>query len=279
MSQTQNVEVTQNVEAKNERKPTLSDKYSKFLVSNFNLIRLLESQGLLSQEGVEAAYSEIKLMSSIEEQSEYYEAFLADVKGSKGNPGVKSQMKKYVTLRNKPPKVPRAKKERKPKEQVVETAPTDETKPKKERKPRAKKETKISDESTNDVVAELVEAANSSMDETVEQPVVEPVKKARKPRAKKEAAVVEAPVVEAAVVEELVEEVLVEEAKKTKKSKAKKVEESPQEESPEEEDSIHTNEFVLDGKTYLIDSDNNLYDINSHEEVGKYDATTSTIVA
>ena len=173
-------------------------------------------------------------------------------------------MKKYVTQQNKPPKVPRAKKERKPKEQVVETAPTDETKPKKERKPRAKKETKISDESTNDVVAELVEAANSSMDETVEQPVVEPVKKARKPRAKKEAAVEEA----------LVEEALVEEVKKTKKSKTKKVEESPQ-----EEESIHTNEFVLDGKTYLIDSDNNLYDINSHEEVGVYDATTSTIVA
>jgi hypothetical protein len=259
MSQTQNVEIAQNVEAKKERKPILSDKYSKFLVSNFNLIRLLESQGLLSQEGVEAAYSEIRLMSPIEDQIEYYEAFLADVKGSKGNPGVKSQMKKYVTQRNKPPKVPRAKKERKPKEQVVETAPTDETKPKKERKPRAKKETKISDESTNDVVAELVEAANSSMDETVEQPVVEPVKKARKPRAKKEAPV---------------EEALVEEDKKTKKSKTKKVEESPQ-----EEESIHTNEFVLDGKTYLIDSDNNLYDINSHEEVGVYDATTSTIVA
>ena len=264
MSQTQNVEVTQNVQAKKERKLILSDKYSKFLVSNFNLIRLLESQGLLSQEGVEAAYSEIRLMSSIEDQIEYYEAFLADVKGSKGNPGVKSQMKKYVTQRNKPPKVPRAKKERKPKEQVVETAPTDETKPKKERKPRAKKETKISDESTNDVVAELVEAANSSMDETIEQPDVEPVKKARKPRAKKEAAVEEA----------LVEEALVEEVKKTKKSKTKKVEESPQ-----EEESIHTNEFVLDGKTYLIDSDNNLYDINSHEEVGVYDATTSTIVA
>lgn len=266
MSQT--VTTTQNVEAKKERKPTLSDKYSKFLVSNFNLIRLLESQGVLSQEGVEAAYSEIRLMSSIEEQCEYYEAFLAAVKGSKGNPGIKSQMKKFVTQRNKPPKVPRAKKERKPKEQVVETAPTDETKPKKERKPRAKKETKISDESTNDVVAELVEAANSSMDETVEQPLVEPVKKARKPRAKKEAAVVEAPVVEA-LVEEPVE------AKKTKKSKTKKVEEP----TSQEEESIHTNEFVLDGKTYLIDSDNNLYDINSHEEVGVYDATTSTILA
>ena len=271
MSQT--VTTTQNVEAKKERKPTLSDKYSKFLVSNFNLIRLLESQGLLSQEGVEAAYSEIRLMSSIEEQGEYYEAFLADVKGSKGNPGIKSQMKKFVTQRNKPPKVPRAKKERKPKEQVVETAPTDETKPKKERKPRAKKETKISDESTNDVVAELVEAANSSMDETVEQPVVEPVKKARKPRAKKEAAVVEAPVVEALVEEALVEEPV--EAKKTKKSKTKKVEDP----ASQEEESIHTNEFVLDGKTYLIDSDNNLYDINSHEEVGVYDATTSTILA
>ena len=254
MSQT--VTSTQNVEAKKERKPTLSDKYSKFLVCNFNLIKLLEAQGLLTQEGVEAAYSEIKLMSSVEEQGEYYEAFLAAVKGSKGNPGIKSQMKKFINQRNKPPKVPRAKKERKPKEQVVEGAAVD-TKQKKERKPRAKKETTVSNESTNDVVAELVEAANSSMEAIVEQPVAEPVKKARKPRTKKET--VEAPV----------------EAKKTKKSKTKKVEEPPQ----EEEESIHTNEFVLDGKTYLIDSDNNLYDINSHEEVGVYDATTSTIVA
>ena len=98
------------------------------------------------------------------------------------------------------------------------------------------------------------------MEAIVEQPVAEPVKKTRKPRVKKDA--VEAPV-EAPV-----------EAKKTKKSKAKKVEEPPQ----QEEESIHTNEFVLDGKTYLIDSDNNLYDINSHEEVGVYDATTSSIV-
>jgi hypothetical protein len=258
MSQT--VTSTQNVEAKKERKPTLSDKYSKFLVCNFNLIKLLETQGLLTEEGVEAAYSEIKLMSSVEEQGEYYEAFLAAVKGSKGNPGIKSQMKKFINQRNKPPKVPRAKKERKPKEEAVEGAAVD-TKQKKERKPRAKKETTVSNDSNNDVVAELVEAANSSMEEIVEQPLAEPVKKARKPRTKKET--VEAPV-EAPV-----------EAKKTKKSKAKKVEEPLE----EEEESIHTNEFVLDGKTYLIDSDNNLYDINSHEEVGVYDATTSSIVA
>ena len=188
MSQTVNTQVAA-APVKKERKPTLSDKYSKFLVSNFNLIKILETKELISAEAVEAAYSEIKLLAPIEEQVEYYEAFLASAKGSKGNPGIKSQMKKFVTQRNKPPKAPRVKKERKPKTETTDAvASTNETKAKKERKPRAKKETKVSDDTQNDVVAQLVEAANSSMSPTnVAEANSTPV----------EAPVVEAPVVEA----------------------------------------------------------------------------------
>tara|TARA_E500000178_G_C16934239_1_gene713204 strand:+ start:274 stop:1068 length:795 start_codon:yes stop_codon:yes gene_type:complete len=260
MSQTVNTQVAA-APVKKERKPTLSDKYSKFLVSNFNLIKILETKELISAEAVEAAYSEIKLLAPIEEQVEYYEAFLASAKGSKGNPGIKSQMKKFVTQRNKPPKAPRVKKERKPKTETTDAvASTNETKAKKERKPRAKKETKVSDDTQNDVVAQLVEAANSSMSptnvaEANSTPVEAPDKKTRKPRAKKEEGA----------------------ETKPKKSKAKKekVVEAPVQEDEEE---ISTNEFMVGDTKYLIDSENNLYDINTHEEVGTYDASTSSVL-
>ena len=78
------------------RKPALSEKYSKFLVCNYNLIKVLEAKELLTPEAVEAAYSEIKLLAPIEEQVEYYEGFLSAAKGSKGNPGIKSLMKKTL---------------------------------------------------------------------------------------------------------------------------------------------------------------------------------------
>lgn len=271
MSQTA-MTVTNTTEVKKERKPTLSEKYMKFLVSNFNLIRVLESKGLLNAEGVESAYSEIKLLAPIEEQGAYYESLLNDMKGSKGNPGIKSQMKKFITQRNKPPKAPRVKKERKTKD----AAPVEgEAKPKKERKPRAKKETKVSDDTKNDVVAELVEAANSSLESpppSVNEVVPDAPKKARKPRTKK-TDVEAAPAVQEAPVET--------KTKKERKPRTKKtdvVEAAPVVEDEMDGEEIHTNEFMIDGKTYLIDSDNNLYDVDSHEEVGTYDANTSSIV-
>ena len=252
------------------RKPALSEKYSKFLVCNYNLIKVLEAKELLTPEAVEAAYSEIKLLAPIEEQVEYYEGFLSAAKGSKGNPGIKSLMKKFVTQRNKPPKAPRAKKERKPKDETA-AAGGGETKAKKERKPRAKKETKISDDTQTDVVAELVEAANTALptpeSTTVSDQAPGAPKKARKPRTKK---------ADADAAESKSDET---KAKKERKPRAKK--EKPVEEAAaavEEDEEIHTNEFVIDGKTYLIDSDNNLYDIETHEEVGSYDANTSSII-
>ena len=259
------------------RKPTLSEKYSKFLVSNYNLIKVLEAKELLTPEAVEAAYSEIKLLASIEEQTEYYEGFLSATKGSKGNPGIKSQMKKFVTQRNKPPKAPRAKKERKPKDETHAIALSDggaETKPKKERKPRAKKETKISDDTQNDVVAELVEAANTALNTPENTIVVEEApgapKKARKPRAKK---------ANAAAADESNDQPAADKAKPKKERKPRAKKEKPVEAAPVEEDEeIHTNEFIINGKTYLIDSENNLYDVETHEEIGAYDANTSTII-
>ena len=132
--------------AKAPRKPTLSAKYSKFLVGNYNMIQMLSAKGLLTDEAVETAYSEIKLFDNIEDQTAFYEA---SIEGSKAT---SKAMKKMVTQRLKPPKAPRAKKAKK------EVDPNAQPKAK---KPRTKKETKVAKDTEQDVVAQLVEAANA----------------------------------------------------------------------------------------------------------------------
>jgi hypothetical protein len=256
---------------KKARKPTLSAKYSKFLVSNYSIIQMLQSKGLLSDEAVETAYTEIKLFNPVEDQSAFYESFLESSKATS------KTMKKFVTQRLKPPKAPRAKKERKPK--ADKPAADAEAKPK---KPRTKKETKVADDTKNDLVAQLVEAANAPMppaaaaEEAPKTPVQEVAeakeapgapKKEKKPRAKKEAKAEDKP--------------------KEKKPRAKKVKEVPKPEpvvqaaveEEEEDEEIHTQEIKIGDNTYLIDGDNNLYSVESHEQVGTFDAETNQVVA
>lgn len=268
MSTVQNQVAATNVAPteKKARKPTLSAKYSKFLVSNYSIIQMLQAKGLLSDEAVETAYTEIKLFNSVEDQTAFYESFLESSKATG------KTMKKFVTQRLKPPKAPRAKKERKPKAEKSEADA--QAKPK---KPRTKKETKVADDTKQDLVAQLVEAANAPMPAAAEEVQNTPVvadaketpgaaKKEKKPRAKKEAKAKE-------------------EKPKEKKPRGKKAKEEPVVEAApvvaeeEEEEEIHTQEIKIGDETYLIDGDNNLYSVETHEQVGTFNAETNQVVA
>ena len=253
------------------RKPSLKEKHSRFLVSNYSLIQYLSAKGLMTEEAVETAYSEIKLLAPLEEQEAFYDAYITESKTTK------KAMNLFIRNRNKPPKAPRAKKEPKAKK---EGAP-------KEKKPRAKKTTKVENDTEVDVVSqiagnndgaenlinELTAAANQSpsavtsqttppaADAKVEEAPGAPEKKTRKPRAKKEDA-----------------------APKEKKPRAKKnakKEEAPQvvENVQEEEEEIHTQEITIGSTLYLIDNDNNLYSTETHEQVGTYNADANEVVA
>ena len=254
------------------RKPTLSAKYSKLLVANYSMIQMLSAKGLLSDEAVETAYSAIKLFDSIEDQTAFYEA---SIEGSKAT---SKTMKKFVTQRLKPPKAPRAKKAKK------EVDPNAQPKAK---KPRTKKETKVAKDTEQDIVAQLVEAANAPMTPIGSPPAVpvEPpavAKKERKPRAKKADAV-------ATAVAEDINAAAEVKAPKEKKPRAKKVkattpvpvpapvEEVANDESEDEE--IHTQEITIGNKTFLIDTENNLYSVDTHDQVGTFDSDTNEVVA
>jgi hypothetical protein len=198
-----------------------------------------------------------------------------------------------VTQRLKPPKAPRAKKAPKAKKAVVDpsldhAAGGGEVKAK---KPRTKKEVNVADDTKQDLVAQLVEAANAPMTPPAAEAQVEAPaapKKARKPRAKK--------VVEVAPVALFVDEDNKEENKeeaaaaapapKEKKPRAKKVkatvvaEPEPILDADEDEDEeIHTQEITIGNTTYLIDTDNNLYSIDNHDQVGTFNADTNEVVA
>ncbi len=251
------------------RKPSLKEKHSRFLVSNYSLIQYLSAKGLMTEDAVETAYSEIKLFAPVDEQEAFYDAYITESKTTK------KTMKKFITQRNKPPKAPRAKKEPKAKKEVTP----------KEKKPRAKKTTKVANDTEVDVVSqiagnndgaenlinELTAAANQSPtavtaqttppQANVEEAPGAPEKKTRKPRAKKDDA-----------------------APKEKKPRAKKnakKEEAPQvvENVQEEEEEIHTQEITIDGTIYLIDGENNLYSTETHEQVGTYNADANEVVA
>ena len=250
------------------KKPTLKEKHSRFLVSNYTLIQHLAAKGLLTEEGIESAYGEIKLFAPVEEQEAFYETYITESKTTK------KTMKKFVTQRNKPPKAPRKSRAKKTDDAVA----TDATK--KEKKPRAKKTTTVEDDTAVDVVAETTDLVNELTaaaaaatatteegDNTQVEVTEEPAKKTRKPRAKKTDTK--------------------ESDTKEKKSRGRKTKKETEVAAPvvqetaenDEEEEIHTQEITIGDKLYLIDSDNNLYSHESHEQVGTFDSEKNAVVA
>lgn len=250
---------------KKPRKPTLKEKHSRFLVSNYSLIQFLSSKGLLSDEAVETAYSEIKLLAPVEEQEAFYDSYLVESKTTK------KTMNKFIRERNKPPKAP---KKTRAKKAEGETAP---------KKSRAKKNTTVANDTEVDVVAqatandggasdlvnELTAAATAAPatpeNNTNTTTVPEAPKKERKPRTKKADS-------EPKAKKET-------KAKKSKKEDAPEVVAAPVVQEHDEEEEIHTQEIEINGKSYLIDGDNNIYSVDTHDEIGTYDAETNTINA
>ena len=272
-TQTNTVVATQE---KKEKKPTLSAKYSKFLVFGYGFVKSLESQGVLNAEGVETAFAELKLMSSVEEQTQLYESFLAQSKETG------KVMRKFVALRNKPPKAPKA-----PRAKKSDAAGA-------EKKPRAKKTSRVENDSENDLVSQIVTAANtvdtapgkSKEEKEAEKVAAKAAKEAEKVAAKeaKEAEKVaakeakEAEKVAAKAAKEA-EKVAAKAAKAASKKNTKAVEAPTQVEETEEEEEIHTQEIVVGGKSYLLDEENNVYSVDTHEQIGTFNAENQTISA
>lgn len=281
-----------------EKKPTLSGKYSKFMIFGYSIVQSLHAEGALTDEGLETAYSQLKMFDSVDSQTDFYEQILEQGKAS----GV--VMRKLIRQRNAPPKAPKEKKARKPRAKkdeaadavapaAVDASEAEAPKEKKARKPRAKKTTNVVQDANNDLIAEIVAAANENPLENAVAPgeakeEAPKEKKARKPRAKKtddkkEAATATPDASEAK------DAAPPKKATKPRAKKAEKKEEAPVvnltavmdaavvEAELEEEEEVVTQEIIIGGTTYLIDEENNLYSVDTHEDMGTYNPNTQEI--
>jgi len=299
-----NTEVAQ--KAQRVKKPSLPAKYNKFMSFGFWFLNKLDATVR------DQLFAELKLYGSIEEQSAFFQSYLDEASASN------KIMRKTVAAFHKPPKVRATKSSRKTSKPLatesddliaklisdangtttsIKTAETPSEKPKK-----TKKSTKTAEQLVPETpVAEKPKKTKKSTKKTAETPVAEtPV--AETPVA--ETPVAETPVVETPVVEKpkktkkstktaeqhVDETPVAEKPKKTKKS-TKKAEQPvvetpseplpvPSDQQPDDEDSdeIQTRIVTIEDKQYLADAHYNLYDINSHEEIGRYDATTKQII-
>lgn len=216
------------------RKPTLSAKYTKFVVFGYSVVNALVAAGLVSEDQIDSAYSQIKLMDSVEDQTTFYSNFLENLSASG------KAMKKFVNDKKKPPKAPKEKKERKPRAKKADAEP-------KVTKTKAKKSVTVESDANVDLISNLVNAAQSD-------PIPAPI--AAAPKAKKEPKAKAEP-----------------KAKKEPKAKpAPVVAPSPvleTEDEDEDDEVIQTRETVVDGEKFLVDQDGNLYDPESHDFVRK----------
>ena len=279
------------------KKPSLPAKYSKFLSFGFWFASRLESDTR------DVFYQHFKLFSSLEDQTEFFQTYLDEASTSN------KIMRKTIANHNKPVKTRAPKASRKPSKPVaaetddliaklvadangepIATTPAPE-KQKKTRKPKSdntdekpkkeKKSKKVVETVSEPVSESVVEPVSESLVESVSEPVVEPVSES----------VVEPvsePAIEPVVAKkttkpktEKVEKPKVDKAEKPKKVKKDKTEPLPITPEPvaEEDNSIQTRIVTMkDGGKFLMDSDNNLYDINSHEHIGTYNPLTDSAV-
>ena len=272
------------------KKPALSGKYSKFLIFGYGLVQSLQARGVLSDEGVESAYNELKLLSSVDDQTQFYEGVL-----NQSNETGKL-MRKYVTQRLAPPKAPRAKKESVAKPPRTKKDASEKNQEKKSVS-RTKKATRVESDVSNDIVAELVDAANA--DPVVNNADATAADKDAQKKAKEEAKKAKEEAKKAKEEAKKAKEEAKEEAKKAKEA-AKEAKEAAKKANPQtsdkkskaieapvataaadedEDEEIHTQEIDINGKTYLIDNENNLYSCVTHEELGKYDSATKSVIA
>ena len=230
------------------RKPTLSAKYVKFVVFGYSVINTLVASGLVSDEQLDAAYAQIKLMESVEDQTSFYAGFLENLSASG------KAMKKFVNDKKKPPKVP---KERKPRAKKADKESESESDVK-EKKPRAKtadKETKS--ESDSEVKEKKPRAKKSQSDSEVKEKKPRAKKsesdsevKEKKPRAKKTVTV------ESDASSDVISNLV---AAATNPSNL--LDTHPHHDDDDDDDEIvHTRETFIDGHAFLIDQHNNLYD-------------------
>jgi hypothetical protein len=251
------------------KKPTFLAKYSKFMNFGFYFVSQMKETGVLDDALFDTLCGHLHLSSSVEDQIDYYKSFL-DVSKDAAKALRKdiSARRKAAKNANKPPRKPRN---------------------------NNNKNNKNNKNNHNDLINELVSLSSGEPTVPPDAPSLNDIpKKARKPRAKKgdsetaAPAKEELPVVIAAPAKE-------EKPKKERKPRDKKektvvvadpvpsptpiVATQVAEDKEEDDEELDVREFVLNEVQYWIDdSTGNVFDYETQEHVGNYNADTKTFI-
>ena len=265
---------------KRVKKPTLPAKFNLLLSFGYAFSQNLHSSAALSDEGLEAAYSQLKLFASVEDQTLLFQQFIDQSKETA------KIMRKLVTARSKPVKVKPEKAPRKPRAKKLpvvpdatptptpapaETislviaaapaaptptpAPTPAAAPTNEppaattaattaaKKPRAKKTVRVANDSKDDIIGQLAAAALNDTTTTTTTP-----KKLTKPRAPKPT------------------------------PNTSTTNNTTPNHSSNDDDDIRATEIIIDNSSYLIDQNNLIYHHLNHNLIGRFDTTSQSIL-
>tara|TARA_B100000941_G_scaffold290693_1_gene274211 strand:- start:1771 stop:2640 length:870 start_codon:yes stop_codon:yes gene_type:complete len=264
------------------KKPTLSAKYSKFMVYGYWLANQLLSSNHIDDNTYNAILKHQLMFGDVEGQTEYFENFFEEQKASA------KTMKQDIRKHNKPPK---AKKEK--------VSDPDAPKAKRGRKKKVVEDSSTPEEK---MVQEIIDAAEAmtigeadpekmEIVETAPEPVVETTEVPKKKRKSKKSDVTN----DESVSTEVAAPKKKAEPKKPRK-KAKEPEQAPptpplniQEESPvmkeelqedpidDDDDEIELDAHMQDGVTYGIDPNDNTAYLPDGTQVGYFNKETSLI--
>jgi len=273
------VETEAPIKEKKERPPRLPEKFGKFIQFAYWFMKKYNSETPKVDET--EFLNAIAFYGTVDEQTSFVEEFITDAKENK------KEIRKNIVAHKK---AAMPKKERKPREKKPKLDDDGNEIPPKEKKPKGKKATKEVGNTQDELVNELVRRANSTdipaevadqvaaeVADQVAAEVAKPVKEKKtsvkasaKPKAKKDDNDTKPKVTKETKTKET----------KTKETKTKTKDEPQTETNQEQELELELDTDVqlieINGKTYYVDDQDVLYDVDSQEELGTLDRNTMT---
>ena len=299
------------------KKPVLAVKLLKYLDFGFQVVRNLHSAELLDDQGLDLAFAQIKLLSSVEDQTAFYSNFL-----DQSNDTAKI-LRKFIVAKLKPVPVkkPRAKKAAKTNTDTTDPDTTDPSN-KPAKAPRVTKSQKVNHtvaDADDDIIGALAQAALSreptvplrplpsddTTDNTTEPVLDAKTKKPRKkPEPSREPTVPLRPLPSDDTTDNTTEPVSDTKTKKPRKKPEPKAKVAPEpastipplhyavqgvvgmhcaaqgntRQSPTDDD-ILANEIIIDQRLFLIDQHNQLYDPSSFNLIATFDPLSKSIIS
>lgn len=230
-----------------QAKKSLPAKYNQHLVFTYWMLNQMKSDGILNNDTFNTCLDKFHVFHSVEIQKEYFEHYFEDFKL------IQKNLKKETREKNKKPK-------------VKKTKIMDHNEPPKKRGRKKKNiihDNRSPEEILLDEIIRKCNEPNTEPETPVEpEPEPKPEKKRGRPRKVKEIVSV---VADDNIIEQLIAE-------------CKSNELEFDYESDEEEQEIEVRKIIIHNVTYLIDENDTIYHLESHEELGVYDKKTLEIV-